>query len=164
MTGSSGLGATLNRRDTYMKESAHLHNSHNLINDQINIAIETREHLNSQRQYLKRAQTRFNDMANRFPLINRYNKIEFIINLPVTTPLESITFYLQSSSKDPHEEATGLVNCRLHHRHLYIPVAGLYVQLIELCYIDTRLPCQRSQRVGEGTDLYRAIIKWLCGR
>lgn len=71
MNSNSGVGATINRRDTYMKESGHLHNSHNLINDQINIAIETREHLNSQRQYLKRVQTRFNDMANRFPLINR---------------------------------------------------------------------------------------------
>lgn len=71
MNSSSGVGAGLNRRDTYMKESGHLHNSHNFINDQINIAIETREHLTSQRQYLKRVQTRFNDIANRFPLINR---------------------------------------------------------------------------------------------
>lgn len=68
---NSSHGPTLNRRDIYMKESGHLHNSHNLLDDQINIAIETREHLNSQRQYLKRVQTRFNDMTNRFPLINR---------------------------------------------------------------------------------------------
>lgn len=67
----SGGGGGLNRRDMYMKETGHLHNSNSLINDQINIAIETREHLTSQRQYLKRVQTRFNDMTHRFPLISR---------------------------------------------------------------------------------------------
>lgn len=42
-----------------------------MVNDQINIAIETREHLLSQRQAFKRIQTRLNDMSNRFPLISR---------------------------------------------------------------------------------------------
>lgn len=43
--------------------------SDHLINDQISIAIETRDHLVSQRQAFKRIQTRFNDMLNRFPAV-----------------------------------------------------------------------------------------------
>ncbi|XP_018784217.1 PREDICTED: Golgi SNAP receptor complex member 1 [Bactrocera latifrons] len=60
----------LSRRDLYLKESTHLNSSSNMVNDQINIAIETREHLLSQRQAFKRLQTRFNDISNRFPLIS----------------------------------------------------------------------------------------------
>lgn len=70
----SGIGTPstsgLSRRDMYLKESTHMHNSHSLINDQINIAMETKEHLTSQRHSLKRLQTRFNDMSNRFPVIS----------------------------------------------------------------------------------------------
>uniref|UniRef100_A0A1L8DUN2 Golgi SNAP receptor complex member 1 n=1 Tax=Nyssomyia neivai TaxID=330878 RepID=A0A1L8DUN2_9DIPT len=68
--GSSSSIGGLNRRDMYLKESSHLASSHSLINDQISIAMETKEHLTSQRQYLKRLQTRFNDISNRFPLIS----------------------------------------------------------------------------------------------
>ncbi|XP_033221748.1 Golgi SNAP receptor complex member 1 isoform X2 [Belonocnema kinseyi] len=60
----------LNRRDMYLKESQHIHNSDRLINDQISIAMETRDHLMSQRQTFKRIQTRFNDISNRFPAVN----------------------------------------------------------------------------------------------
>ncbi|XP_034114532.1 Golgi SNAP receptor complex member 1 [Drosophila nasuta] len=60
----------LSRREMYMKESGHLHSASNMVNDQINIAIETRENLHAQRQAFKRLQTRFNDISNRFPLIN----------------------------------------------------------------------------------------------
>ncbi|XP_015606598.1 Golgi SNAP receptor complex member 1 [Cephus cinctus] len=60
----------LNRRDMYLKESQHIHNSDRLINDQISIAVETRDHLMSQRQAFKRIQTRFNDISNRFPAVN----------------------------------------------------------------------------------------------
>ncbi|XP_037824284.1 Golgi SNAP receptor complex member 1 [Lucilia sericata] len=60
----------LSRRDMYLKESGHINSSNSMINDQINIAIETREHLLSQRQAFKRIQTRLNDMSNRFPLIS----------------------------------------------------------------------------------------------
>ncbi|GAB0096714.1 Golgi SNAP receptor complex member 1 [Sergentomyia squamirostris] len=60
----------LSRRDMYLKESSHLNSSHSLINDQISIAMETKEHLTSQRQYFKRMQTRFNDISNRFPIIS----------------------------------------------------------------------------------------------
>ncbi|KAG5882367.1 hypothetical protein JTB14_036291 [Gonioctena quinquepunctata] len=59
-----------NRRDMYLKESQHIHNSDRLVNEQISIAMETREHLTSQRQTFKRLQTRFNDISNRYPLIN----------------------------------------------------------------------------------------------
>ncbi|XP_022907127.1 Golgi SNAP receptor complex member 1 [Onthophagus taurus] len=60
----------VNRRDLYTKENTHLYNSDRLVNDQISIAMETREHLSGQRQTLKRLQTRFNDVSNRFPMIN----------------------------------------------------------------------------------------------
>ncbi|XP_046740018.1 Golgi SNAP receptor complex member 1 [Diprion similis] len=63
-------GSGLNRRDQYLKESQHLHNSDRLVNDQISIAVETREHLVSQRHTFKRIQTRFNDISNRFPAVN----------------------------------------------------------------------------------------------
>ncbi|XP_018571927.1 Golgi SNAP receptor complex member 1 [Anoplophora glabripennis] len=59
-----------NRRDMYLKENQHVHNSDRLVNEQISIAMETREHLTSQRQTLKRLQTRFNDISNRYPVIN----------------------------------------------------------------------------------------------
>ncbi|KAI4491302.1 hypothetical protein M0802_010235 [Mischocyttarus mexicanus] len=60
----------LNRREMYLKENQHIHNSDHLINDQISIAMETREHLISQRQAFKRIQTRFNDISNRFPAVS----------------------------------------------------------------------------------------------
>lgn len=44
--------------------------SDRLVNEQIAIAMEAREHLTSQRHSLKRLQTRFNDISNRFPIIN----------------------------------------------------------------------------------------------
>ncbi|XP_055385619.1 Golgi SNAP receptor complex member 1 [Condylostylus longicornis] len=60
----------LSRRDMYLKESGHIMNSHNMINDQISIALETKDHLLSQRHSFKRFQTRLNDISNRFPLIS----------------------------------------------------------------------------------------------
>lgn len=44
--------------------------SDRLIEDQISIAIETKEHLVGQRNNLKRMQARVNDLASRFPVIN----------------------------------------------------------------------------------------------
>jgi len=44
--------------------------SDRLINDQISIAMETRDHLMTQRQAFKRIRTRFNDISNRFPAVN----------------------------------------------------------------------------------------------
>ena len=41
-----------------------------MVDDQINIAIETKEHIVAQRNNLKRMQARVNDLASRFPLIN----------------------------------------------------------------------------------------------
>ncbi|XP_017870293.1 PREDICTED: Golgi SNAP receptor complex member 1 [Drosophila arizonae] len=60
----------LSRREMYMKESGHLSSASNMVNDQINIAIETRDNLHAQRQAFKRLQTRLNDISNRFPLIS----------------------------------------------------------------------------------------------
>ncbi|XP_060534364.1 Golgi SNAP receptor complex member 1 [Cylas formicarius] len=59
-----------NRRDIYLKENQHIINSDHLVNEQIAIAMETREHLTGQRQTLKKLQTRFNDISNKYPIIN----------------------------------------------------------------------------------------------
>ena len=50
--------------------SFHSSSSDRLVDDQISIAIETKEHIVNQRTSLKRMQTRVNDLASRFPLIN----------------------------------------------------------------------------------------------
>ncbi|XP_059052417.1 Golgi SNAP receptor complex member 1 [Achroia grisella] len=68
--GSPPPSAGLSRRDQYTKEANHLHSSHIMVDEQINIAMEAREHLASQRQTFKRMQTRFNDITNRFPMLN----------------------------------------------------------------------------------------------
>ena len=60
----------LSRRDLYLKESDHLASSERLIDDQISIAMDTRDHLKSQREAFKMIQTKVNDLSNRFPLIN----------------------------------------------------------------------------------------------
>lgn len=67
---SNSSNSGLSRREMYLKEASHLNNSHNLINDQISIAMEARDHLTLQRHSLKRLQTRFNDISNRFPVIS----------------------------------------------------------------------------------------------
>lgn len=56
-----------------------LFSSHNMINDQISIAMETKEHLLSQRQNFKRLQTRFIDISNRFPVISRWINGIFVV-------------------------------------------------------------------------------------
>lgn len=49
-----------------------------MVSDQISIAMETREHLVSQRHHFKRIQTRIHDLSSRFPLINNLmQKINF---------------------------------------------------------------------------------------
>ncbi|XP_018318423.1 Golgi SNAP receptor complex member 1, partial [Agrilus planipennis] len=60
----------VNRRDMYLKENTHIQNSDQLVNEQIAIAMETKDHLLNQRQTFKRMQTRFNDISHRFPVIN----------------------------------------------------------------------------------------------
>ncbi|XP_037078151.1 Golgi SNAP receptor complex member 1-like [Pollicipes pollicipes] len=61
----------LNRRlDHLLKENEHIRNSDRLIDEQIAIAMETREHLSGQRATFKAIQTRVNDLAHRFPMIN----------------------------------------------------------------------------------------------
>ncbi|XP_022202769.1 Golgi SNAP receptor complex member 1 [Nilaparvata lugens] len=61
----------LNRRsELYAKEYDHLRLSDKLVDDQISIAVETRDNLVSQRLNLKRLQMRMHDISSRFPLIN----------------------------------------------------------------------------------------------
>ncbi|KAG7174428.1 Golgi SNAP receptor complex member 1-like [Homarus americanus] len=60
----------LSRRDLYLKESEHLANTEGMVDEQITIAVETRDHLKSQREAFKMIQTKVNDLSNRFPLLN----------------------------------------------------------------------------------------------
>lgn len=62
--------AGLSKRDLYLKEGDHIANSERMVDEQISIAIETRDHLKSQRETFKSFQTKVNDLANKFPLIN----------------------------------------------------------------------------------------------
>lgn len=64
---SSGLNR---RMDLYLKENEHIRSSDRLLDEQINIAVDTRDHLVTQRLTFKRLQTRFNDISNRFPVVN----------------------------------------------------------------------------------------------
>ncbi|TRY73620.1 hypothetical protein TCAL_09915 [Tigriopus californicus] len=65
-----GTGRSNKRMDLLLKETESARNSERLIDDQINIAIESRETLVSQRVAFKAIQTKLNDIANRFPVIN----------------------------------------------------------------------------------------------
>lgn len=56
--------------DLYVKEHEHVRNSDRLVSDQIAIAMETREHLVSQRHHFKRLQSRLHDLSSRFPALN----------------------------------------------------------------------------------------------
>lgn len=64
--------------DSLQREMEHTRNSERLIDEQISIALETRESLVSQREVLKLVQTKLNDLTNKFPMINNLvNKINF---------------------------------------------------------------------------------------
>jgi len=64
--------------DSLQRELEHTRNSERLIDEQINIALDTRDSLVNQREVLKAVQTKLNDLTNKFPLINNLvNKINF---------------------------------------------------------------------------------------
>ena len=70
----SGNGSTA----LYMKEYDHLKSSHNLIDQQIELAVSVKENLTSQRQSLRYIQTKMNSIAHKFPMINNLvQKIKF---------------------------------------------------------------------------------------
>ncbi|KAG8195249.1 hypothetical protein JTE90_028400 [Oedothorax gibbosus] len=64
---SSGLNR---RTDLYVKEHEHLRNSERMVDDQISIAVKTKEELLSQRLAMKAIQTKMTTLVNRFPVIN----------------------------------------------------------------------------------------------
>lgn len=71
-------GKTNKRMDALLRESEHTRNSERLIDEQINIAMETRDSLVNQRVAFKAIQTKLNDLTNKFPIINNLvNKINF---------------------------------------------------------------------------------------
>jgi len=64
------------RMDALLRETEHTRNSERLIDEQISIALETRENLVFQRETIKAFQKKLNDLTNKFPLINSLvNKI-----------------------------------------------------------------------------------------
>ncbi|KAH7644579.1 Golgi SNAP receptor complex member 1 [Dermatophagoides farinae] len=61
----------LNRKTDFLhKEHDHIRNSEIMIDDQINIAIRTRDTLRNQRSTMKAIQTQLTTLANKFPMIN----------------------------------------------------------------------------------------------
>jgi len=72
-----GGGKEMNKKmDSLQRELEHTRNSERLIDEQINIALETRDNLVNQREILKAVQTKLNDLSSKFPLINSLvNKI-----------------------------------------------------------------------------------------
>jgi len=58
------------KMDSMQREMDHIRNSEQLIDEQISIALDTRESLVSQREILKAAQKKLNDLTNKFPMIN----------------------------------------------------------------------------------------------
>lgn len=69
-SGYKNSGTKNRRMDLYVKEHEHVRNSDRLVSDQIAIAMETREHLVSQRHHFKRLQSRLHDLSSRFPALN----------------------------------------------------------------------------------------------
>jgi len=66
------------KMDSLQRELEHTRNSERLIDEQINIALDTRDSLVNQREVLKAVQTKLNDLTNKFPMINNLvNKINF---------------------------------------------------------------------------------------
>ncbi|XP_050523360.1 Golgi SNAP receptor complex member 1 isoform X2 [Daktulosphaira vitifoliae] len=70
VSGYKNSGTKNRRMDLYVKEHEHVRNSDRMISDQISIAIDTREHLISQRHHFKRLQSRLHDLSSRFPALN----------------------------------------------------------------------------------------------
>ena len=69
-------GGRGHKMDSLQRELEHTRNSERMIDEQINIAMETRDNLVDQRKILKGIQTRLNDLSSKFPLINSLvNKI-----------------------------------------------------------------------------------------
>ncbi|XP_042909616.1 Golgi SNAP receptor complex member 1 isoform X1 [Parasteatoda tepidariorum] len=64
---SSGLNR---RTDLYLKEHEHIRNSEKMVDDQISIAVKTKEELINQRLAMKAIQTKMTTLVNRFPMIN----------------------------------------------------------------------------------------------
>jgi Golgi SNAP receptor complex protein 1 len=67
---SQGFTGPNKRTEIYMKEQEHIRNSESLVDEQINVAIRTRESMMNQRNALKAIQTQMTTLANRFPMIN----------------------------------------------------------------------------------------------
>jgi len=69
-------GGRNQKMDSLQRELEHTRNSERMIDEQINIALETRDNLVNQREILKAVQTKLNDLSSKFPLINSLvNKI-----------------------------------------------------------------------------------------
>jgi len=69
-------GGRKDKMDSLQREMEYTSNSERMIDEQIMIALETRDNLVNQREILKAVQTKLNDLSSKFPLINSLvNKI-----------------------------------------------------------------------------------------
>ncbi|XP_064612167.1 Golgi SNAP receptor complex member 1-like isoform X5 [Liolophura sinensis] len=64
---SSGLNR---RTELYLKEHEHIRNSERLVDEQISIAMATKENLQAQKGFLGTISQKVNAISNRFPVIN----------------------------------------------------------------------------------------------
>ncbi|OQV25364.1 Golgi SNAP receptor complex member 1 [Hypsibius exemplaris] len=70
--------ASSRRIDPFLKENEHLRSSERLIEDQIGIAVMTKENLSAQRSSLRNVVSRLEQMSGRFPAVNNMiQKINF---------------------------------------------------------------------------------------
>ncbi|XP_054166710.1 Golgi SNAP receptor complex member 1-like [Oppia nitens] len=67
----TGFRTTTNKKnDLLLKENQHIRSSEIMIDEQINVAVRTRDHLINQRNTFKSFQTQMTTLANKFPIIN----------------------------------------------------------------------------------------------
>ncbi|XP_013394699.1 Golgi SNAP receptor complex member 1 isoform X2 [Lingula anatina] len=67
---SAYKNATQRRTDLYLKENEHIRNSDRLLDEQISIAMATKENLQGQRGTFNSITQKLSNMGNRFPVIN----------------------------------------------------------------------------------------------
>lgn len=57
-------------RESLLRESGHLTNSEQLLDEQFELAVKTREDLRNQRWTIKSMQSQYNDLTSRFHIVN----------------------------------------------------------------------------------------------
>lgn len=70
LTSAGTTGLSSRRQDYYLREMAHLNNSHKIMDANLELAGMIRKDLSDQKRYFLDITTKVNALANRFPLVN----------------------------------------------------------------------------------------------